>query len=161
MAIQSALTGHLGAAYDERFADGSEVPGSALHRARGWAKLHGDARERELEREWLERAAERTSVLGDFASLARRQMQFDRARSFAKDRQWIAAWEQLEMLLAESAEDGVRAQALAESARLAKRCGASSEIAHERARGALELARRTLSGRARAQVEKTAGGQLS
>ena len=82
----AALTGHLGAAYDERFADGSEVPGSALHRARGWAKLHGDARERELEREWLERAAERTSVLGDFARLARRQMQFDRARSFAKDR---------------------------------------------------------------------------
>lgn len=153
----AALTGHLGAAYAERFTDGGDLRGSALHRARGWAKLHGDAREREREREWLERAAERTTALGDFGTLARRQMQFDRARSFAKDRQWPAAWEQLEALLAEPDEDGVRAQALAESARLAKRCGVSVEIANERARAALELARRTLSGRARAQVEKTAG----
>ncbi|MHC4376986.1 MAG: ribonuclease H-like domain-containing protein [Planctomycetota bacterium] len=156
----AALTGHLGAAYDERFANGGALRGSALHRARGWAKLHGDAREREREREWLERAAERTAALGDFATLARRQMQFDRARSFAKDRQWSAAWEQLEALLAEPDEDGVRAQALAESARLGKRCGATAELATERARSALELARRTLSGRARAQVEKSAGAQL-
>jgi uncharacterized protein YprB with RNaseH-like and TPR domain len=156
----AALTGHVGAAYEERFADGGELRGSALHRARGWAKLHGDARERDRERHWLERAAERTAALGDFSHLARRQMQFDRARSFAKDRQWSNAWDVLEALLAEPDQDGVRAQALAESARLGKRCGASPETCAERAQAALALARRTLSGRARAQVERSVDARL-
>lgn len=153
----AALTGHMGAARDERFACGEPLPGSALHRARGWAKLHGDARRREAERTWLGRAAERCADLGEFGDLARRQMSFDTARSFAKDRAWTEAGRILEELIEEPPEDGVRAQALAESARLGKRLGLEPEAIASRAGKALLLARRTLTGKARAQLERTAG----
>ena len=131
-----ALVAHLGDTERERDARGEALRGCALTRARGWARLAARERDRERERRWLDRAAERLpSDLAEHAA-ERRELDLARADSLRLDGLRDRALERY-LDLARGG-DGIAARAGHEAGRILVRRRAD----RERGRQVLEAARR-------------------
>lgn len=151
-----ALTAHLGRVGDERGPAGAPLAGCDLTRARGLARLFDGARDAERALLWIDRALERlaarrASTAAEVHEAARREHLLWRAELLERGGDRAGALATCEAL-AEDADDGVAARALARAAKLLEHHARDRPAALAACDRALPLIERTLSGSQRARV---------
>ncbi|QDU67220.1 ribonuclease H-like domain-containing protein [Engelhardtia mirabilis] len=146
------LTAHLGRTVLERDADGGELEGCSLARARGMGKLAGAAGERAAELQWVERALERLEHTRGDRDHARREHLLWRAATIERLGDRARALELL-VELAQERLDANAAHAWARASKLLEHHARDFDGAVEACDRASSLAARTLLGRERRMLE--------